>query len=148
MKLAECHKAEQDFSGTASDIARKLGYAGLAIIWIFRVELSPGSGILTSFVPAAILIIIGLLVDLGQYIYGATKWGFFARKKAKELGDDKDRDFQEPKNIAIAIDWFFYGKILLIGFAYIFIVIELVRLGFFVTSGTAAPEVSNSNPCY
>ena len=146
MKIAECQKAEEDFSGTASDITRKLGYAGLAVIWIFKVELSPGSGILPSFVPAAILIIAGLLVDLGQYIYGATKWGFFARKKETEPDFDEGMDFEAPANITIAIDWFFYGKILLISVAYILIVFELVRLGFFVAPDSVGSSIGSSLP--
>ena len=54
---------------------------GIALIWLFR-ESSTGSVIVSrEFLPAAILIVIGLGLDWVQYITGSAVWGIYHRLK-------------------------------------------------------------------
>ena len=38
MKLDDCHKARDEFSKTASELSRKLAFAAIALIWIFKYD--------------------------------------------------------------------------------------------------------------
>ena len=38
MKLSEYKKTYEDFSGKASNVVRQLSFAGIAVIWIFKVQ--------------------------------------------------------------------------------------------------------------
>lgn len=81
MKLAGLRSAYRESSGKAGDISRQLGFAGIALIWHFR-ESSTGSVIVSrEFLPAAILIVIGLGLDWLQYITGSAVWGIYHRLK-------------------------------------------------------------------
>jgi len=38
MKLAQARGHYEYFSGKASDISRQLGFAGIALIWVFKTQ--------------------------------------------------------------------------------------------------------------
>jgi len=136
MKLSDVREAYQSFSQKTSEIVRNLGFAGIALIWIFKVT-SGGRNIVPSeLVPAGALIFIGLALDLLHAIVGAATWGIYNRVKEKELNAKaaKDKKFDPEKDEFLApapINWptlaLFWSKILVMLAAYGIIIKFLVE---------------------
>jgi len=87
MKLREYRKSAHDFTKTLSNINRNLAYAGIAIIWVFRQQVNTGFRIPNALLIPLILIILGLLFDLLQYLYSSIIWTRFHRQKEKQYKD-------------------------------------------------------------
>ena len=97
-----------------------LSLAGIAVIWIFKVE--PGR---TPIIPVelflpGILIISGLVLDLAQYVIGALFWGFYARLMEKK-GKRDDDQFDAPRWINWPALVCFWMKIISMIVAYVFL---------------------------
>jgi hypothetical protein len=126
MKLKDALQNYYDFSGKTSDIARQMGLAGVAIIWLFKA--GPESSI--AKIPAdlkipLILIGVGLACDLIQYAASTAIWGFYHRHKEKNTGED-DVFTANPKINAPGIV-FFVAKIAAIGVAYGYLIAYVSR---------------------
>jgi hypothetical protein len=76
------------FSGKASELCRNLAFAGIAIIWIFKVD-KTGMSIDKKLILPLISFVATLAFDLFQYLWGTIIWGFFVRKQEKNLKDVK-----------------------------------------------------------
>ncbi len=140
MNLKNCREAETDYSGTASDVARKLAFAGLAMVWIFKVGVQGCPTLPAGLVWATAFIAVGLLFDLTQYVFGASYWTRKVKSKEAELVVDKGRPtehFDEGKEFTIPFwygrvtDLFFYGKLALVGCAYIALLWYIVTVKLF-----------------
>lgn len=113
MKLPETKAAYDLFSGKASDIARQLSFAGIAVIWLFRAGEKSSGGIPfdKSLMWPLLGFVAALACDMAQYIYASTAWGIFNRRKENLLGANSRKQFTAPA----AINWptliFFWGKI-------------------------------------
>lgn len=83
MKLRDYQRAYQDFSGKASDVARQLGFAGFALIWIFTYEVNGIRNIPDTMVAAGLFLGLSLFCDLAQYVAATWVWG----RKQYELHD-------------------------------------------------------------
>lgn len=83
MKLSEYKKAYEEFSGRLSDVARQLAFAGIALIWLFKVDTKPVPRIPPDLLPPTALLAMGLCCDLLQYILGTVIWQRFHRKHEK-----------------------------------------------------------------
>lgn len=57
-------EAYRELSGTASTICRHLGFAGIAIIWIFRTGEGQAARVPASLAGPAILVVASLTLDL------------------------------------------------------------------------------------
>lgn len=96
MKLSEIRDAYEVISGKLSDINRQLAFAGIGIIWIFRVS---GSDEISSSVPKELLwplifLVVSLFLDVMQYFISTIIWyGVYCknRKKNKSVDDEKIR---------------------------------------------------------
>jgi len=118
MKLADCRAAYQDFSAKASDLSRKLGFSGIALIWVFKSSTEGAAPTLPKalFVPA-FWIVSSLALDLMQYVLGALSWGSYAR--LQELrGMRADREFTAPRFINWGALVAFWLKLVSISIAY------------------------------
>lgn len=124
MNLSDAREKYEYFSGKASEIVRQLGFAGIAIVWIFKVDLRNGPAMPLSLMLAAMLLVLGLTFDLLHYLYGAIAWGVFHRiKERSEVSED--REFLAPHWINWPTIAFFYAKIATVGGAYIFLILFL-----------------------
>lgn len=91
MNLNEYKETYQWYSGKTSDVVRQLSFAGIAIIWIFKIH----SGELPK-IPSALLMplaffCISLGFDLLQYMIGYIIWyGFFKFQEKKDLPADQE----------------------------------------------------------
>ncbi len=129
MKLEDAKTAYYEYSGKTSDIIRYLGLAGIAIIWIFRMESSSKLSLPQNLLLPIILLIIGLSCDLLQYVTASIVWGVYHRFKEKTMVDTS-KDFEAPRQINWLTNAFFCLKILTIVWAYILILGYLFKLLF------------------
>ena len=122
MKLAECKEAYYLFSGKLSDNCRKLAFAGIAVVWIFKKEDGGNYVLPATMAWATCFIIVSLALDPLQYAYQALAWGCYHRRQ--ELKDhDPQREFLAPRTI----NWFpviaIGAKAACVATAYVFIFI-------------------------
>jgi hypothetical protein len=108
-------------SGKASDIVRQLGFAGIALVWIFKTD-QAGRFLVPSdlFLPAT-LIVVGLSLDLLQYILGTAAWGIYNSVKERS-GTIQTDEFLAPRWINWPALVCFWGKIIVMGVAYVFLI--------------------------
>lgn len=93
-----------------SDLVRQLSFAGIAVIWMFRVGTDTGG---IAFKPVLIVplltFIASLALDLLQYLYASIAWSLYAR--CKEKHGVKDEEIVSPHEcINWPTDTFFYLK--------------------------------------
>jgi len=124
MKLEDCRKAYYEYSGKASDICRNLGFAGIALIWAFRVTAGEKPVIPYVLRWAGILLVSGLALDFLQYILASIVWGSYHRHKEK-IGISEQEEFLAPRWINYPSIICFTLKQALIFIAYIFLVISM-----------------------
>jgi hypothetical protein len=89
------------YTGKTSDIVRQLGFAGIALIWLFRGN--SGTHVPRDLLVVAIVIAGALACDLAQYIVGSLVWGKLQRTKEAEFkaagGLDERVEFDFPVGI-------------------------------------------------
>lgn len=84
MKLEDALRSYYEFSGLASSVNRQIGFAGIAVIWIFC-QLKNGKLIVPDeLILPAIFIIISLGLDLLQYVFGSLVWGIVHRHNERK----------------------------------------------------------------
>jgi hypothetical protein len=140
MKIKEARVELAFYSGKLSDIVRQLGLTGLAVIWVLRIQSPIGNSIPNWLIPAGLLILFGLAIDLLQYAAGARYWGRFSRRKQSEL-EERQRDltrkgepfdlesqeFPPPPDRDIWTRRFFWAKFGVMLFAYAFLIFYLLK---------------------
>ena len=120
MKLKDCRETFYEFSGKLSDNARKLAFAGIAIVWIFKQEENGSYTIPDALKTAMLMFVVSLSLDLLQYIYQTIVWGSFHTYQENKLKHDEKADFLAPrifKNIANVIFW---SKVIALVIGYVF----------------------------
>ena len=94
LRLKEFKQAYYNFSGKASDIARYLAFAGIALVWMFRIEVEGSISVPESLLLPAILLVFALILDFFQYASNTAIWGiahYIKRKKAKSEDSGQSR---------------------------------------------------------
>lgn len=126
MKLSEYKEDYYFFTGKVSEITRQLGFAGIALIWIFRDDVNGKIIINESLLLPAILIVSALAVDFTHYIVQAITWSlFYQHHKKKVSSEESEVTSSERLNIP---SWILFSiKVLLIIIAYILIIIFLIN---------------------
>ncbi len=120
MKVKDYRKDYQEFSGKLSDNARKLAFAGIAIIWIFKQE-KEGTFILPGQLKLAMtMFVISLSLDLLQYIYQTILWGTFHRHYEKKLKSE-DSELTASKYFNWPAIFFFWSKVIALVIGYILV---------------------------
>jgi hypothetical protein len=139
MKIKEAREEHAFYSGKLSDILRQLGLAGLAIIWVFRIESPRGNSIPRGLIPAGWFLLLGLTADLLHYAAGTIFWDRFSANTAKELEeirrevtphgkqfDPEEEDFAPPPHRNRWTRRFFWIKFTLMMLAYVWLISYLV----------------------
>ncbi len=119
MTLKEARETYYSYSGKLSEITRQLSFAGIAVIWIFRVGDKPATGFVwdkTLLLPL-VLFVAALGCDLLQYLYASFAWGVFHRCKEKQFremrakdGERVEDDFKAHRAINWPTLFFFWSK--------------------------------------
>jgi len=124
--LQEYREAHYTNTGKVSDNVRTLAISAIGIIWIFKSQNSDGSyEIPEELYYPILLVFIAMVLDFVQYIYGSIAWGFFFRKKEKEGVSESD-ELYAPHQINWPTYCLFYGKVVVISFAYFFVIKFLI----------------------
>jgi hypothetical protein len=124
VKLSDYKQAYYDFSGLASSTSRQLAFAGVAIIWIFKLEQNGGIVLPSSLLIPATLFIAALGADLLHYYVASIIWGVFHRCNEKKQGDSSDDPELKAPSFANLISIVLYNiKILLVLIGYIYLLI-------------------------
>jgi hypothetical protein len=117
MKLSKWLETYQWFSAKLSDVNRQLAFAGIALVWAFRLDAKPVPGIPKELFLAVSLLVLGLALDLLHYAYSTAVWGFFHRyHEARSTGDP---DIEAPRCLnwpPLVIAW---GKVAAVAAAYV-----------------------------
>jgi hypothetical protein len=108
-----------DYNKAVNDLSRQFSYAGIAIIWIFRVTSREGTHIPHELVIAGLLLVLCLSFDYLQAIVGSVLYevyGTYMESRVKEA-----ESFQQPPWLLRPMDALFYGKVasLIAGFGFI-----------------------------
>ena len=81
MNLKELWEVYDYHTKTLSTISRQLGFAGLAIVWIFKTENSGNYEVPAALVWPTILLVMNLAADFLHYLIASEIWKFYARRK-------------------------------------------------------------------
>lgn len=119
--LKEYRDSYYTASTKAGDVSRQSGFAGIALIWIFKSANSSSSEAFTLpeelFWPA-LLIILSLGLDLLQYFLKAGIWGWIQRRIEKKFSGDTSKGY----SVARWLNWptlgCFWAKLLAMILAY------------------------------
>jgi hypothetical protein len=76
VKLQDYRNDSYTFSGKASDLNRQLGFAGIALIWLFKKDVSGQIVIPHILIWAGALIVVSLTLDMLHYCIGWYTWAF------------------------------------------------------------------------
>ena len=116
----------RELSKSASELARQLNFAGLGVIWIFKLDTPAGVALPHSLIVPVAWIVVSLLLDLLQYVVGALIWNLYGRhlenleraaaKTKSPFG--KDHVFKNKKWMANVLSCFYYGKVASLCVAY------------------------------
>lgn len=115
MTLDEAREAYRDLSGRASDIARQLGLAGIALIWLFKFDTGGRQSIPRDLVAPGILLVLSLGFDLAQYVFGALLWGAYGRIMERR----SKTEFDVPPWLNWPSIFFFWTKLIPLVAAYV-----------------------------
>jgi hypothetical protein len=125
MKLKDARENYYEFSRKTSEIVRQLGFAGIALIWIFRAEGGGQQIIPGELVPAAALIVTGLAFDLLHAVVGTLAWGIYHRYK-ETTGTKEQAEFLAPAWINWGTIFFFWAKTIVMAIAYLYLLRFLI----------------------
>ena len=121
MRLKEAREQYYEFSGKLSDVNRQLGFAGIAVVWIF----AQGDGDLRLSIPAELLFplllfVLGLALDVSHYASAAVLWGWYHRSRER-MGASEDCDVSPHRAINWPAIFFFWTKVLSVAAGYLFL---------------------------
>lgn len=97
MKLKDARENYYFHTGKTSELVRQLGLAGIAVIWLFKKDVAGVPKIPEELFLPLVLIVLGLALDLLQYVSGSIIWGFYQRWKEKRV--EEDADFEAPRQL-------------------------------------------------
>lgn len=124
--LKDFRDSYSELSGTASLVSRQLGFAGIALIWIFKSDLPGGMFKLEpQLYSAGIFIVLSLAFDLAQYLFGSLIWGAYCRHKER-VGITDGMHIEAPPYFNWPAIGCFWMKLVLMVAAYFYLLIFLL----------------------
>jgi len=120
VKLENLRENYDYFSQKTSEIVRQLGFAGIALVWVFKTDVGGRQVVPPELLPAARLIVIGLGLDLLHYVAGTLIWGIYNGIK-EHAATKEETNFLAPRPINWATLLFFWAKVIVIVIAYVYI---------------------------
>ena len=125
MKLQDYRDDFYTFSGKASDLNRQLGFAAIAIIWLFKKDVAGQVTIPPNLIWPGIFVVTSLTLDMMHYCLASIIWRVFYRIKEK-AGVGEDANITHDVWLERPIWVLFTAKIICIIVAYIGIGIFLI----------------------
>jgi len=128
VKLSKYKEDYYDASRSASSVARTSAFAGIALIWVFRVE-GDNPAIPQALIAPVACLAIGLAIDLLQYVLATVIWGSFHRLKEKNLASPNlDPEVSHPHWFIVPIRITFWAKLAFITVGYFLIAFYVSRV--------------------
>lgn len=121
VSVEQGYKDRDYYSGKVSEIARQLGFAGIAIVWVFKVGEGTLQAVPIQLVPPALLLVLGLAFDLIHYLTATALWQVLT-SRAHKAGRE---EFVAPSWINTPAWLLFIAKIIFIGSAYLYLIMYL-----------------------
>lgn len=125
MKLKDARENYYFHTGKTSELVRQLGLAGIAVIWLFKKDVAGVPKIPEQLLLPLVLIVLGLALDLLQYVFAAVIWGVYQRQKEKQVAEDDE--FEAPRYLNWPAIGFFALKSSAIVAAYVLLLSFLAR---------------------
>lgn len=123
MKLSDYRQTYYEFSGKLSDVARHLAFAGIALVWLFRIQEDHVPKIPKELILPAITLALTLAFDLLHYLSGSVVWGIFQWYQERQLTDLSENPDLDSSSI---LKWpqftFFVLKIVTVTLSYCLLV--------------------------
>lgn len=121
MKLSEIRKAYEELSGLLSKFNRQLAFAGIGIVWLFRVTDSTGNTTIDPKMLTPILcFVISFACDLLQYLYLSIAWYiYYWCQRNKNVEENAEVKESEYMNIPAWILWFLKAVALIIAYYFL-----------------------------
>lgn len=127
MKLQDYRNDFYAFSAKASDLNRQLGFAAIALIWLFKKDTAGQLSIPPQLLLPGILVVFSLAFDMLHYCVASVIWRCFYRSKEKARVSERT-EIKHSVWLERPI-WFLFGaKIACVMVAYFFIGIFLFDL--------------------
>lgn len=120
MKLQDAREHYYVNSGKASDLVRQLGFAEIAVIWLFKIEDNGATRIPDALFAPLCLVVVALAADFLQYALASAIWGCYQRSKERVILSE-DTEFRAPSCINWPALFFFWSKIVCIVVAYFYL---------------------------
>jgi hypothetical protein len=125
--LEQAHERKDEYSETTSELSRSLSFAGIAVVWVFRVGGDDAAKI--PFTADLLLPLAGfaltLLLDFFQNAYGAVSWWVFYRYKESK-GVKSDDQVTTPRWMLYPNYACFFGKIGVLVASYVLLIRHIV----------------------
>jgi hypothetical protein len=120
MDLADIRSTYDAASAKASDIARQLAFAGVAIVWLFSGATVTNDVLRISdqLLAAGFFLVLALALDLLHAIYRAVAWGIYGRYLERHR---RHTDVDAPAWINWPSIALFAGKLAAVAVAYFLI---------------------------
>lgn len=100
MKLHEIRTAYEGYSGKLSNVNRQLAYAGIALIWIFRISNNGKTTIPDGMLIPVLLFVISFLLDILQLLFQSLFWYFYYfYKRCKKFKENSEVNEPEWPNL-------------------------------------------------
>lgn len=127
MDLKECRDTYYADTAKVSELIRYLGFSGIALIWLFRIQSDDVLIVPPDLLAPSFLLVLGLVLDFLHALSRAITWGVFSWYKEKFCKVKENDKFKAPNWINYPALFLFYAKILSIVSAYIFILSYLYK---------------------
>lgn len=125
MRLETAREAYETLSGKASDIARQLCFAAIALIWLFKAGTASSPLIPANLLGAALFAVLALFFDLAQYLLGTIIWFAYFRNKER-AGTSEDQEFLAPASLNWPTWILFFLKVACTLIAYLWFIIPFL----------------------
>ena len=119
--ITRAHDAYQLRSHTLSTLCRNLGFAGIAIIWIFSTTDPSRPHIPNALAVATYCIVLSFAFDFVHYLVATIIWGCYGR----HLESLQNKGESVPALVPPLFNWpaigFFWAKVVAMGVGYCFL---------------------------
>lgn len=133
MTLEEIKGIFYKTSGSASNAARQLSFAGYGVVWVFAQFQDDGEKIPQILFWAVLLLSFGAFCDLIQYILGSVIWFRTFKKNNNKLKKENKKYEERMKTNITTPDeindpmWVFYvAKMVLLVAAYVLLIVHVL----------------------
>lgn len=128
MKRENLRSNYEYHSGKASDVARQLAFAGIAVIWLFRVGAPADPQLPAQLIAPLFFFGLALGLDLLHYVVAAIIWSVFNRyKESQRSYASEDKSFDAPVWINVPALLLFWLKIITVVSAHVLLVASIAK---------------------